>query len=110
MPLCLFNAIRTHRWPAGPCLMIPVVYQKRNKEEGAIISYEVVVQREVNFTLPSTFISSRIQEMIGADDFHCISSSRQPTAGLINANARTITPTAPSQWRMDGQEEDKDEE
>ena len=22
MPLCLFNGIRTHRWPAGPCFII----------------------------------------------------------------------------------------
>ena len=21
MPLCLFNALRTHRWPAGPCFV-----------------------------------------------------------------------------------------
>ena len=25
MPLCLFNAIRTHLWPAGPCFIVRAV-------------------------------------------------------------------------------------
>ena len=33
MPLCLFNAIRTHRWPAGPCFTLSVREEYENNRD-----------------------------------------------------------------------------
>ena len=35
MPLCLFIAIRTHRWPAGPCLIVDT--KRRRDPLGGLI-------------------------------------------------------------------------